>query len=87
MVGLSKLARVVEVFAKRLQVQERLTEQIANAVHEHVKAQGTGVVIRAHHGCMGCRGVRQPDAEMVTSCLLGLLRDDPAARAELMSMQ
>jgi len=85
-VGLSKLARVVDVFAKRLQVQERLTEQVANAVMEHVDAAGCGVVIRAHHGCMGCRGVKQPDAEMITSCMLGVLRDDPAARAELMSV-
>lgn len=86
-IGLSKLARVVDVFSKRLQVQERMTEQIANAVMDHVDAQGVGVVIRAHHSCMGCRGVKQQDAMMTTSCMLGLLKDDPSARSELLALE
>jgi len=86
-VGLSKLARVVDVFSKRLQVQERMTEQIAHSVFDHVDARGVGVVIRAHHSCMGCRGVRQPDAMMTTSCMLGILKDDPTARGELLALE
>ncbi len=86
-VGLSKLARIVEVFAKRLQVQERMTEQIANAIDEHIEPRGVGVVIRGHHSCMSCRGVRQQDSEMVTSCMLGLLREDPQARNELLTLE
>lgn len=74
-VGLSKLARLVELYARRLQLQERLTQQVAVALMEHVAAQGAGVVLRAHHACMGCRGVGQPDAVMVTSTMLGTFRD------------
>ncbi len=85
-IGLSKLARLVHCFARRLQVQERMTEQIASALMEHADALGAGVVVRGHHCCMGCRGVRQPDSEMVTSCMLGVMRDRPAARAELLAM-
>lgn len=85
-VGLSKLARLVLCFARRLQVQERLTRQVARAIMEHLDAAGAGVVVRAHHHCMGCRGVKQPDAEMVTSAMLGAFRDDPAARAELLAL-
>ena len=85
-VGLSKLARVVDVFAKRLQMQERLTEQIAKAVQEALAPVGVGVVIRARHSCMGCRGVKRPGAEMVTSVMRGLFREDPRARQELMAL-
>ena len=85
-IGLSKLARLVHCFARRLQVQERMTEQIASALMEHADALGAGVVVRGHHCCMGCRGVRQPDSEMVTSCMLGVMREKPAARAELLAM-
>lgn len=85
-IGLSKLARLVHCFARRLQVQERMTEQIASALMEHADALGAGVVVRGHHCCIGCRGVRQPDSEMVTSCMLGVMRDRPAARAELLAM-
>lgn len=85
-VGLSKLARLVEAYARRLQVQERLTQQIASAMEVHLAPLGAGVVIRAHHSCMGCRGVRQPDAVMVTSSMLGVLRDRPEARAEFLSL-
>jgi len=81
-VGISKLARLVNCFARRLQIQERMTRQIAEAVEEHLDARGVGVVIRAHHLCMGCRGVRQEETEMVTSSMLGTLRSDPTSRAE-----
>lgn len=84
-VGLSKLARLVLCFARRLQVQERMTKQIADAIVTHLKPQGVGVIVRAHHSCMGCRGVKQPDAEMVTSSMLGALRTDAEARAEFMA--
>ena len=85
-VGISKLARLVECFAKRLQVQERMTRQIAEAVETHLEARGVGVVLRAHHLCMGCRGVRQEETEMVTSSMLGTLRSDPASRAEFLGL-
>jgi GTP cyclohydrolase IA len=85
-VGVSKLARLVECYARRLQIQERMTQQIAQAVQEHLGAVGVGVVVKAHHLCMGCRGVRQPEAEMITSCMLGALREQPETRAELLSL-
>lgn len=84
-VGLSKIPRLVEVFAKRLQVQERLTDQIADAMVEHLKPQGVGVLIRAHHACMGCRGVRQWDATMITNGLRGAILEDASARAEFLA--
>jgi len=85
-VGISKLARLVECFAKRLQVQERMTRQIAEAVETHLEARGVGVVLRAHHLCMGCRGVRQEETEMVTSSMLGTLRTDATSRAEFLRL-
>ena len=85
-VGLSKLARVVECYAKRLQVQERMTNQIADAIMEHVAAKGAAVVLKAHHSCMGCHGVRQPDAEMVTSALRGAFLSEASARAEFLGL-
>ena len=85
-VGISKLARLVECFAKRLQVQERMTRQIADAVEKHLEARGVGVVLRAHHLCMGCRGVRQEETEMVTSSMLGTLRTDATSRAEFLKL-
>ena len=81
-VGISKLARLVHCFARRLQIQERMTRQIAEAIEQHLDARGTGVVIRAHHLCMGCRGVRQEETEMVTSSMLGTLRSNATSRAE-----
>jgi len=81
-VGISKLARLVNCFARRLQIQERMTRQIAAAIEEHLDARGVGVVLRAHHLCMGCRGVRQEETEMVTSSMLGTLRSNPTSRAE-----
>ena len=83
--GLSKLARLVDVFAKRPQVQERLTTQIADALVEHLDAQGFIVVIEAEHLCMSMRGIRKPGARTITSAVRGQLRN-PATRAEAMSL-
>lgn len=83
--GLSKLARLVDVFARRPQVQERLTSQIADAIAEHLNAQGVLVVIEAEHLCMSMRGVRRPGARTITSAVRGQLRH-PATRAEAMSL-
>lgn len=85
-VGLSKLARLVEAYARRFQVQERLTQQIANAIEEHLSPVGVIVVVEATHFCMELRGVRKPGVVTKTSVLRGLLKDDPAARAEAMSL-
>lgn len=85
-VGISKLARLVHCFARRLQIQERLTRQIADAIAQHLEARGVGVVITAHHLCMGCRGVRQASTEMVTSSMLGTLRNDPVSRSEFLRL-
>jgi len=85
-VGLSKIPRLVEVFARRPQLQERLTRQIAETLHRSVFSAGTACVMKAHHSCMGCRGVRQPDAEMVTSSFHGCLSEDPAVKSQLLSM-
>lgn len=85
-VGLSKLARLVDLYARRLQVQERLTMQIADAIETHLQPLGVGVLVAAHHSCMGCRGVRKPEAEMVTSALRGVLRSKPEARAEFLAL-
>lgn len=84
-VGLSKLARVVQAFALRLQVQERMTTGIGEAIAEHLRPLGVGVIVRARHTCMGARGVRS-DGEMVTSHLSGRFRDDPAVRAEFLRL-
>ena len=84
--GLSKLARVVELFARRLQVQERLTKQIATWLQEHLAPKGVGVVLEAEHMCMSIRGVRAPGARTVTSALHGGLRDDPRTRAEFLAL-
>lgn len=70
-VGLSKIPRLVKCFARRLQLQERLTDQIASAMFIHTGALGVAVRIQAHHSCMGCRGVEQPDAQMITTAFLG----------------
>ena len=83
--GLSKIARLVEMYGRRLQVQERLTSQIAEALVQHRDARGVIVVIEAEHTCMTMRGVRKPGSRTVTSAVRGLLRD-PATRAEAMSL-
>jgi GTP cyclohydrolase IA len=85
-VGLSKLARIVDCFAKRLQVQERMTQQIADAIGHHLKPAGVAVVIEGNHSCMCVRGVRKQGATMVTSTLHGVFRSDPSTRAEFMSL-
>lgn len=85
-VGLSKLPRLVQVFARRLQVQERITVQVVQAMNEHLKPQGAGCVIEATHACMGCRGVRQPQAVTVTSSLVGAFKTDPTTRAEFLDL-
>ena len=85
-VGISKLARLVEVFAKRMQIQEALTSQIADTIQTALEPRGVGVVIEAAHQCMTTRGIRKPGVSMVTSRLLGCFRDDPATRREFLSM-
>ncbi len=85
-VGLSKLARVVQVFAKNLQVQERLTTQIADFLQDSLHPKGVGVVLAAEHSCMSLRGVRAPGVTTITSRLLGTLRDDPRSRAEFLAL-
>ncbi len=85
-VGISKLARVVEVYAKRLQLQEKMTAQIANTLDQVLQPLGTAVVIEAEHQCMTSRGVHKPGVTMVTSRLLGVFRDNPTTRRELLSM-
>jgi GTP cyclohydrolase I len=85
-VGISKLARVVEVYAKRLQIQEKMTAQIANTINDVLKPQGVGVIIKASHHCMTTRGVNKPDSDLVTSRMLGCFRDNPLTRQEFLSM-
>jgi GTP cyclohydrolase I len=84
--GLSKLARVVEMFARDLQVQERLTQQVADWLQEHLDPRGVGVVIEAEHLCMSLRGVRATGSRTVTSAVHGLVRDDARTRAEFFSL-
>ena len=85
-VGISKLARVFEIYARRLQIQEKLTAQVANTIQSVLKPRGVAVVISAQHQCMTTRGIRKPGVSMVTSRMLGCLRDDPATRQEFLSM-
>jgi GTP cyclohydrolase I len=85
-IGLSKLGRVVDLFARRLQVQERMTVQIADWLADHLAPKGIGVVLEAEHMCMSLRGVRKPRARTVTSALRGLVRDDPRTRQELLGL-
>ncbi len=85
-VGISKLARVVEIFSKRLQIQERLTAQIANSVNGVLKPCGVAVVVKAAHHCMIDRGVRKRGADLVTSRMLGVFRDQPETRQEFLSL-
>ena len=85
-VGISKLARVVDVFAKRLQIQEKMTAQIANVINEVLQPQGVAVVIKAEHHCMTTRGVHKPGTELMTSRMLGIFRDSAITRQEFLSM-
>jgi len=85
-VGISKLARVVDAYAKRLQIQEKLTAQIANTIQDVLQPRGVAVVIEAAHQCMTTRGVHKPGVTMVTSRMLGAFRDDPSTRREVLAM-
>lgn len=84
--GVSKLARIVDMFARRLQIQERMTEEIANAVMQEAGAEGVGVVVRAKHLCMMMRGVEKQNSEMTTSAVLGSFRTDEKVRQEFLSL-
>ena len=85
-IGISKLARVLEAYARRLQIQEKLTAQIANTIQEVLEPRGVAVVIEAAHQCMTTRGVHKPGVTMVTSRMLGAFRDDPTTRREFLAM-
>jgi GTP cyclohydrolase I len=84
-VGISKLARVVDVYAKRLQIQEKMTAQVANVIDKILQPKGVAVVIKAQHHCMTTRGVHKPDTDMVTSRMLGVFRDNPSTRQEFLA--
>ncbi len=84
--GVSKIARIVDCFARRLQIQERLTEQVAQAIMKEADAEGVGVVIEARHLCMMMRGVQKQNSVMTTSVVLGSFRDEPATRQEFMAL-
>ena len=85
-VGISKLARVLNAFARRLQVQERLTAEVADCIWDNLKPQGVAVVIEASHACMTARGVRTPGVGMVTSRMMGVFRDDERSRKEVLAL-
>lgn len=85
-VGISKLARVVDAFAKRMQIQEKMTSQVANIIDEVLEPRGVAVIIEAAHQCMTMRGVHKPGVNLVTSRMLGAFRDDPSTRREFLSM-
>lgn len=85
-IGLSKLARIVEMFARRLQVQENLTRDIAKTIHQITNAKGVGVIIEAQHLCMMMRGIEKQNSVMCTSVMLGVLREDPRTRSEFLSL-
>lgn len=85
-IGLSKLARLVDVYSRRLQIQERLTQQITAALDLYLQPKGSACVVQAHHSCMSCRGVRKRETVMVTSSLTGVFKEDSSTRAEFMSM-
>lgn len=85
-IGLSKIPRLVEVFSRRLQIQEQMTRQIAQGLNDAVVPHGVGVVVEGRHLCMEMRGVEVPGGRMITSCMLGAFRDDPRTRAEFLNL-
>ncbi|HQL81710.1 MAG TPA: GTP cyclohydrolase I, partial [Spirochaetota bacterium] len=85
-VGISKLARIVEIFSRRLQIQEHLTTEIADAIMTHVRPKGVAVVIKARHLCMEMRGVRKPGASTMTSVVRGVFRSDIRTREEFLKL-
>jgi GTP cyclohydrolase IA len=85
-VGLSKLARVVAVYARRLQIQERMTREIMEAIDNALSPRGVIVIVRAHHSCMGCRGAMQPGAEMITTAMSGEFLTDPEAHRQFLAV-
>ncbi|MDX2274917.1 MAG: GTP cyclohydrolase I FolE [Hyphomonadaceae bacterium] len=85
-VGISKLARVVNGFSRRMQIQEKLTAEIAQAIHDVLQPQGVGVMIESEHSCMTMRGVNTPGSNLVTSRLMGVIRDDPRTREEFLKL-
>ncbi|CFX14857.1 GTP cyclohydrolase 1 [Candidatus Filomicrobium marinum] len=85
-VGISKLARVVDAYARRLQIQERMTVQIANTISEVLQPRGVGVIIKATHHCMTTRGVHKPDSDLITSRMLGCFRDNSRLRQEFVAL-
>lgn len=85
-IGISKLARVVELYAQRLQIQEKMTSQIANAINDVLEPEGVAIVIEAAHQCMTCRGVHKPGVSMITSKMLGAFREDERTRREFLTM-
>ena len=85
-IGLSKVARIVDMFARRLQIQEHLTQQIAETIMEKTQAKGVGVIIESQHMCMMMRGVEKQNSVMTTSCMLGAFRDRPTTRSEFLSL-
>ena len=85
-VGISKLARIVEIYARRLQNQERITTQVANALEKYLKPMGAAIIIEAKHECMGCRGIKKSNATMTTSAMRGVFFDKAEARSELMDL-
>jgi len=85
-VGLSKIPRLVDCFSKRLQIQERITKQVADAMQNHLEPLGVGVILTATHDCIECRGIKKAGVTMTTSAMLGALRDVPEARAEFLQL-
>jgi GTP cyclohydrolase IA len=86
-VGLSKIPRLVDCFSRRLQIQERLTNEIAEAMNLHLQPKGVGVIIEAQHQCMSCRGVRKQNAKMITSAMRGVMLTNPSARSEFLNFK
>ena len=86
-IGISKLARVVDAYAKRLQIQEVFTQQIANVIQDVLKPRGVAVIVRGKHLCIGTRGVHKPSAEMITSAMMGVFREKSEARSEFMKLE